>query len=349
MQGFRRVGSGGQVRRVGVRVSRVQERGEGQGNREDQSREESRGEGEGPGWDRFIECKECCMWEDFSATGLTCTFEEAQEDSFEYTCGRCRRVETLGVQLAALKIELEEARDRIRAVEDRGEDVRPGEGEETRGDEIVEAEGVDRGDQGEEDTREVSPREGEADTVVKEREEVREAVVIGSSIVRKTDSVFCGADRAHRVRVCLPGAKIRDVEERLEAVVGSSGVRPRVIVQVGTNDLSDRSELGGRIGTEEVLDRYRELVGRLTQLDCDALVMGILPRYRMSGWEASRICAINRRLGGLCRQSGIAFRDVWEDFVGRREMFSWDGLHPSQRGGNRLGEVYSEWVQQQGN
>ena len=217
------------------------------------------------------------------------------------------------------------------------------------GDGVVETEGADRGDQGEEDTREVSAGDREADTEGKEQEGVREAVVIGSSIVRKTDRVFCGEDRAHRVRVCLPGAKIRDVEERLEAVVGSSGVRPRVIVQVGTNDLSERSKLGGQIGTEEMVDRYRKLVGRLAQLDCDALVMGILPRYRMSAWEASRICGINMRLGGLCRQWGVAFRDVWGDFVGRREMFSWDGLHPSQKGGNHLGEVYSEWVRQQGN
>ena len=79
--------------------------------------------------------------------------------------------------------------------------------------------------------------------------------MIGSSIVRKVDRVFCRADREHRVRVCLPGAKIRDVEERLEGVVSSSGERPRVIVQVGTNDLSDREEQGERIGTETVLGR----------------------------------------------------------------------------------------------
>ena len=77
--------------------------------------------------------------------------------------------------------------------------------------------------------------------------------------------------------------------------------------------------------------------------------MGILPRARMSSWEASRICGINRQLGRMCRGRGIAFRDVWEDFVGRRELFAWDGLHPSQAGGDRLGQVYSEWVQQQGN
>ena len=69
----------------------------------------------------------------------------------------------------------------------------------------------------------------------------------------------------------------------------------------------------------------------------------------MSGWEASRISGINRRLGVLCQQWGVAFRDVWEDFAGKGEMFAWDGLHPSQIGGNRLGQVYSEWVQQQGN
>ena len=178
----------------------------------------------------------------------------------------------------------------------------------------------------------------------------RQALVVGSSLVRKTDRVFCGEDRMNRVRVCLPGAKIRDVEERIEGLVRSSGVCPRVIVQVGTNDLSDREEgIGGKVGTETVLGRYGQLLGRLAKLDCIPMVMGILPRMRMSGWEASRIVGINRQLAGMCRQQGIAFRDVWEDFAGREEMFVWDGLHPSQKGGDRLGEVYGQWVQQQGN
>ena len=103
------------------------------------------------------------------------------------------------------------------------------------------------------------------------------------------------------------------------------------------------------MGTETVLGRYRGLLDRLGGLECEPLVMGILPRYRMGGWEASRISAINRQLDSMCRQRGFAFRNLWEDFVGRREMFAWDGLHPSQLGGDRLGQVYSKWVQQQGN
>ena len=316
------------------------------------------------------------MWVEFSAAGLACTLEEAREESFVFRCGKCRKVEVLEAQLAAIKIELEEARDRAAgsaAVVSEGEDsVGQAEGEQ----EGAEDEGRQRGTGGslgedreehewvrgqrdadiesvvgEETAREDrAQRSGEGEGSRGEMGEVhREAVVIGSSIVRKTDRVFCGADREHRVRVCLPGAKIRDVEERIEAVVGSSGGRPKVIVQVGTNDLSDRDERGERIGTEGILGRFQRLVGKVAQLDCDAMVMGILPRLRMSGWEASRICGINRRLGALCQQWGVAFRDVWEDFAGKGEMFAWDGLHPSQRGGNRLGQVYSEWVQQQGN
>ena len=49
------------------------------------------------------------------AAGLACSLKEAKEESFQFRCGKCRRVEVLEAQLAALKIELEEARDSFRA------------------------------------------------------------------------------------------------------------------------------------------------------------------------------------------------------------------------------------------
>ena len=52
------------------------------------------------------------MWGKFSSAGLTCSIERAGEESVRFRCGKCRRAETLEVQLAALKIELEEARNR---------------------------------------------------------------------------------------------------------------------------------------------------------------------------------------------------------------------------------------------
>ena len=171
--------------------------------------------------------------------------------------------------------------------------------------------------------------------------------MIGSSIVRKTHRVFC-RERLHRTRVCLPGAKIRDVEGELGALMKSSGRDLKIIVQVGTNDLSDTywdGEQQRLVGTETILGRYDRLLDRLEQLNCDALVMGILPRFGMSGGMASRIVAINRGLERRCRQRGFDFRDVWEDFAGKREMFAEDGLHPSWKGGNSLGEVYDQWAQ----
>ena len=54
----------------------------------------------------------------------------------------------------------------------------------------------------------------------------------GDSIVRKTDRVLSNGDD---VVVCLPGAKIQAITERVENIVGAGKVGS-VLVHVGTNN-----------------------------------------------------------------------------------------------------------------
>ena len=59
----------------------------------------------------------------------------------------------------------------------------------------------------------------------------RARVFVGDSIVRKTDRVINKGDDI----VCLPGAKIEAITERVENIVGS-GKGGSVVVHVGTNN-----------------------------------------------------------------------------------------------------------------
>ena len=59
----------------------------------------------------------------------------------------------------------------------------------------------------------------------------RARVFVGDSIVRKTDRVL---NKGDDVVVCLPGAKIEAIPERVENIVGS-GKGGSVLVHVGTN------------------------------------------------------------------------------------------------------------------
>ena len=82
----------------------------------------------------------------------------------------------------------------------------------------------------------------------------RARVFVGDSIVRKTDRVL---NKGDDVVVCLPGAKIEAITERVKNIVGS-GKGGSVLVHVGTNNVE-------REGTTAIVRKYRQLVRTLKQ------------------------------------------------------------------------------------
>ena len=76
----------------------------------------------------------------------------------------------------------------------------------------------------------------------------RARVFVGDSIVRKTDRVL---NKGDDVVVCLPGAKIEAITERVKNIVGS-GKGGSVLVHVGTNNVE-------REGTTAIVRKYRQL------------------------------------------------------------------------------------------
>ena len=77
---------------------------------------------------------------------------------------------------------------------------------------------------------------------------------MGYSIVRKTDRVLNNGDD---VVVCLTGAKIEAINERVENIVGS-GKGGSVFEQVRTNNVE-------REGTTAIVGKYRNLSRTLKQ------------------------------------------------------------------------------------
>ena len=90
---------------------------------------------------------------------------------------------------------------------------------------------------------------------------------MGDSIVRKTDRVL---NKGDDVVVCLPGAKIEAITERVENIMGS-GKGGSVLVHVGTNNIE-------REGTTAILRKYRQLVRTLKQTGLKQVILsGIVP------------------------------------------------------------------------
>ena len=96
-----------------------------------------------------------------------------------------------------------------------------------------------------------------------------ERVFMGDSILRKTDRTLSKGEDV----VCLPGARIEHVTERVENVLGH-GQGGSILVHVGTNN-ADRD------GTTRIVKRYRELVKTLKKTRVEQIILsGILPVMR---------------------------------------------------------------------
>ena len=164
-------------------------------------------------------------------------------------------------------------------------------------------------------------------------EKVREETcVIGDSIVRLVDDVVCRKGPPKCVRICLPGAGIQDVRNRVASVVGP-GKGGAVLVHVGTNDVDKK-------GSEEVMGRYRELVRELKRVRVGQIVLsGILP-VRGGYMRNNRRISINLRLQALCQVEGVGFLNMWEHFEQGDGLFSKDGLHLNKRGAAVLGKGF---------
>ena len=90
----------------------------------------------------------------------------------------------------------------------------------------------------------------------------RARVFVGDSIVRKTDRIL---NKGNDVVVCLSGAKIEAITERVENIVGS-GKGVSVLVHVGTNNIE-------REGTTAIVRKYRNLVRTLKQTWVEQVIL----------------------------------------------------------------------------
>ena len=130
---------------------------------------------------------------------------------------------------------------------------------------------------------------------------------MGDSIVMKIDRVL---NKGDDVVVCLPGAKIEAITERVENIVGS-GKGGTVLEHVLTNNVD-------REGTTAIVRKYRKWVRTLKQMRVEQVILsGILPVIGRKGhiYRNFRGVAINMLVQKLCRDEEVGF-------VG---MFCWKG------------------------
>ena len=135
----------------------------------------------------------------------------------------------------------------------------------------------------------------------------RARVFVGDSIVRKTDTVL---NKGDDVVVCLPGAKIEAITERVENIV-DSGKGGSVLAHIGTNNVE-------REVTTVIVGKYRNLVRTLKQTRVEQVILsGILTVIGRRGhrYRNCRGMAINMLVEKLCGEEEFGFVDLWGSFV----------------------------------
>ena len=167
-----------------------------------------------------------------------------------------------------------------------------------------------------------------------------EVMIYGDSRIRFMDRAFCERKRDSRMRVCLPGAKLKDLSVNFDDVVEGSNRRSVLILHGGVNDV-------GNTLSEELIDTYRTVISKLVKSGRKGIITGILPKFGAGIEWSSRAIGINERVKRLCKESNIRFLDYWAYFWGKRELYSIDGYHLSRQGVLLLSELYEKELQQE--
>ena len=158
-------------------------------------------------------------------------------------------------------------------------------------------------------------------------------IYVGDSIVRKTDTRL---SRGEDVVVCLPGARIEHVTERVEQIMGR-GYGGSILVHVGTNNKDNE-------GTTAMVEKYRNLLKKTKQARAGQIILsGILTVFgnRIQGYRNSKRMAVNMMLKRLCKDEEVGYVDLWDSFVGKEDMYVRDGLHLSGKGAAGFAEGLS--------
>ena len=158
-------------------------------------------------------------------------------------------------------------------------------------------------------------------------------IYVGDSIIRKTDTRL---SKEEDVVVCLPGARIEHVTERVEKIVGR-GNGGTILVHVGTNN-TDKE------GTTAIVEKYRKLLKKTKQARVGPIILsGISPvcGNRIQGYRNSKRMAVNGMVERLCKEEEVGYVDMWDSLVGNEELYFRDGLHLSGKGAAVLAEGLS--------
>ena len=291
-----------------------------------------------------VHCVRCHMW----------TFLETAHLPKAHICGKCLEVQRLRARVRQLELRLEdmflvreneEIMDRDSNTEqipgprrrDGWVTVRKSEKKRSHGTRTAPEE-LPRNIKGGVTAGVEKAREGDQNT----SEEGKSAgceIVVGDGKVKGIDRRVCGQKRDSRMVVCLPGAGVQDVSERVEGILKGGGTESDVIVHVGEKDVGTKCR-------GDIRRQFRELGARLKCRASRVAFSGLLPVPGASRARNNEILQLNAWLKDWCRAEGFRFVDHWEVFMKEGQIYKRDGVQLTGKGihilAGRLAGVYRQ-------
>ncbi len=134
----------------------------------------------------------------------------------------------------------------------------------------------------------------------------------------------------------MPRAGIDDVTDLFRHVSEEATNESLFVVHTGTNDVR-------KTRSEDPLDKYRKLIQQYKTKSSKIMISGVLPRIASDNGFYSKPFSLNNPLETLCKEHGIEFVNMWNDY-NKPGLFKEDGLHLSPVRAARFWRLLSEDV-----
>lgn len=191
--------------------------------------------------------------------------------------------------------------------------------------------------------------------------------LLSASEGRKADVVFFGDSLTMGLQASSTDAKFTMILEKRLYAEGYDGASKTVLSALGGlyADLRFSQDVGGtrrrlivvELGAHAVIDDpsltpdgYR--IGYGLMLDClqgtgATVVVGTVPWL---GWDRSdplyrRAALFSRIIKEEAGKRSMPVADLWTAMDGRRDIISWDGMHPTDEGHKLIADVYWQQIQ----
>ena len=92
------------------------------------------------------------------------------------------------------------------------------------------------------------------------------------------------------------------------------------------------------------MDKYCKIIQQYRAKSNNIIISGVLPRIAAVDLFYSKAFSLNNRLCNLCKDNGVEFKNMWNDFYNRTGLFHSDGLHLLAVGAARFGRLVNEAV-----